>query len=100
MKEMNHNRSSLIEPYRLALRGIASASAVVARFFSLILQSATGDRTPCRFEPSCTVYLAESIEKRGIARGFWFGFRRVMRCRPGGVWGHDPVLEQNRIDNF
>ena len=45
----------------------------------------------CRFEPSCSVYAQEAIERHG----FWVGGRlminRLARCRPGGGCGHDPV---------
>ena len=45
----------------------------------------------CRFEPSCSQYTAEAVERYGIVRGSWLGLKRVSRCRPMGGQGYDPV---------
>jgi putative membrane protein insertion efficiency factor len=45
----------------------------------------------CRFEPSCSVYCAEAIRLHGPVRGLWLGLRRLLRCRPFGPCGLDPV---------
>lgn len=47
----------------------------------------------CRFEPSCSNYGIQAIERFGLARGSWLALRRVLRCRPFGPWGDDPVPE-------
>lgn len=44
----------------------------------------------CRFEPSCSQYAREALVKHG-ARGAYLGFRRILRCRPFGGAGFDPV---------
>lgn len=46
----------------------------------------------CRFEPSCSNYADEAIARFGIARGGWLTLKRLMRCRPLGGWGYDPVM--------
>jgi putative membrane protein insertion efficiency factor len=54
-------------------------------------------RTPaCRFIPSCSEYAAEAIERYGAGRGALLAGRRLMRCRPGGPFGYDPVPENSR----
>ncbi|MBC7899243.1 MAG: membrane protein insertion efficiency factor YidD [Saprospiraceae bacterium] len=45
----------------------------------------------CRFEPTCSEYAKEAVEKYGAARGTWMGLKRILRCQPFCKGGHDPV---------
>jgi putative membrane protein insertion efficiency factor len=45
----------------------------------------------CRFEPSCSTYAIEAIERHGAVRGGWIAAHRIVRCNPWGGCGHDPV---------
>ena len=45
----------------------------------------------CRFEPTCSIYAMQSIEKYGVFRGTWMGFKRILRCQPFCQGGADPV---------
>lgn len=45
----------------------------------------------CRFEPTCSVYTMQAVEKYGVVRGVWLGMRRLARCHPFNPGGWDPV---------
>ena len=45
----------------------------------------------CRFVPTCSQYAIEAITKHGPFKGSWLALKRVLRCRPGGGSGYDPV---------
>jgi putative membrane protein insertion efficiency factor len=44
----------------------------------------------CRFQPSCSEYMIQSVNKYGPVRGAWRGVRRICRCRPWHHGGYDP----------
>ena len=45
----------------------------------------------CRFEPTCSEYAREAVERYGTVRGTWMGIKRILRCQPFCKGGHDPV---------
>lgn len=45
----------------------------------------------CRFEPTCSVYAREAIERHGLAKGSVLAARRLLRCHPMHAGGFDPV---------
>ena len=45
----------------------------------------------CRFQPSCSQYAIDAINKYGPFRGGWRALRRIMRCHPWGGRGYDPA---------
>ena len=46
----------------------------------------------CRFEPSCSEYARQAVEKYGALKGSWMGLKRLLRCQPFCKGGHDPVV--------
>jgi len=45
----------------------------------------------CRFQPTCSQYTYEAIEKYGFWKGSFLGLKRIMRCTPWSKGGWDPV---------
>jgi putative membrane protein insertion efficiency factor len=45
----------------------------------------------CSFEPTCSAYAVEALERHGAGRGAWLTVKRLVRCRPGASGGPDPV---------
>ena len=45
----------------------------------------------CRFEPTCSAYAVEALQRHGAAAGAVMTARRVLRCNPWCDGGFDPV---------
>ncbi len=45
----------------------------------------------CRYVPGCSEYFIEAVRVHGPWHGMLLGINRILRCRPGGGWGYDPV---------
>jgi hypothetical protein len=63
------------------------------RFYQLAISPLLGS-SKCRFQPTCSHYAIEAIEKWGPFKGTWLAIRRIFRCHPWGGHGYDPVPEK------
>ncbi|MCC6068692.1 membrane protein insertion efficiency factor YidD [Ferrovum sp. PN-J185] len=45
----------------------------------------------CRFEPSCSQFAYEALERHGMIKGGFLSIKRVCRCHPWHPGGYDPV---------
>ncbi|RLQ87987.1 membrane protein insertion efficiency factor YidD [Notoacmeibacter ruber] len=61
----------------------------LVRIYQLTLSGFVGHG--CRHLPTCSEYAYEAIARHGLLRGGWLGARRIVKCRPGGTTGYDPV---------
>lgn len=48
----------------------------------------------CRFQPSCSGYAIQAIDRHGPFVGIWLAVVRIARCHPWGGCGFDPVPER------
>jgi putative membrane protein insertion efficiency factor len=68
---------------------VARVLLAVVRFYRMAISPI---RPPsCRYEPTCSAYAVEALERHGAARGSWLALRRLLRCHPFHAGGHDPV---------
>lgn len=83
-----------IAPARFEKRSIPVRAALLAlRFYKAYLSILFAGN--CRFEPTCSRYAYEAIERFGVARGVWLGLKRLLRCHPlSRKFGYDPVPEK------
>lgn len=71
--------------------GKISAKVLISlvKFYQLAISPYLG--SSCRHTPTCSHYMVEAIQEWGAAKGFWMGFKRILRCHPWGTSGFDPV---------
>jgi putative membrane protein insertion efficiency factor len=69
-------------------RGAALFLIALIRLYQVTLSPLLGPA--CRFEPSCSRYMVESIKKYGVVSGVSRGMRRFFRCHPWNPGGYDP----------
>ena len=50
----------------------------------------------CRFIPTCSEYMIESLNEYGLFTGLWLGIKRIFRCHPFGKYGYDPVIKKEK----
>lgn len=81
--------SRWVEPLKSAPQRLLMALVRGYRFFlSPWLGSA------CRFEPTCSVYSLQALERHGALGGSYLTLHRLARCHPWCNGGHDPVPER------
>ena len=61
------------------------------RGYQLLLSSWLG--ASCRFEPTCSTYAIQAMQRHGAAAGSYLAAARILRCHPFCQGGHDGVPE-------
>ena len=68
---------------------LAFALSLPVRLYRAAFSASVGHN--CRFQPTCSAYALEALERHGALRGGWLAARRILRCHPWGGDGFDPV---------
>ena len=61
----------------------------LVRGYRLLLSPMLGP--VCRFEPTCSAYALEALERHGAGAGSYLTVARIVRCHPWCAGGIDPV---------
>ena len=69
-----------------------AALMALVRGYQLLFGSWIGPS--CRFEPTCSAYAMEALQRHGAAAGAYLAMARLGRCHPWCNGGHDPVPQQ------
>jgi putative membrane protein insertion efficiency factor len=66
------------------------------RFYRFVLSPLSPPA--CRFDPTCSAYALEAVERFGPAKGLLLAVWRILRCHPFHPGGYDPVLQSPSAD--
>lgn len=50
----------------------------------------------CRYQPTCSHYTVEALQKHGLFKGGMLSLKRIFSCHPWGGNGYDPVPDVNK----
>ncbi len=67
---------------------LAKLFILFVRIYQITLRPFVGGF--CRFQPTCSDYSIEALQKYGALKGCWKTIWRLLRCHPFGGCGHDP----------
>ncbi|MEB8431593.1 membrane protein insertion efficiency factor YidD [Cocleimonas flava] len=66
----------------------------IIRGYQIFLSPVLG--SSCRFEPTCSSYTHQAIDKHGAIKGTWLGLKRIGKCHPWNEGGYDPVPDKKQ----
>ena len=72
---------------------LAHLLALPVRAYRLIFSPWVGHS--CRYQPTCSAYALDALQKHGGVKGGWLALRRILRCNPWGGTGYDPVPDRS-----
>jgi putative membrane protein insertion efficiency factor len=87
------SRDSFITSARF-LKSLRSLRAIdllliLVMLYRMVLSPLLGGA--CRFEPSCSEYALQALRAHPLPQALKLIGARLLRCRPGGPFGFDPV---------
>ena len=74
----NTIRKLLISPFLLLIY-----------FYRIVISPWLGPK--CRYNPTCSQYAIDALQKYGMIKGLWKALYRISRCHPWGGSGYDPA---------
>jgi len=78
---MSKLRDILLWPIKIVLIGLV-------RFYQYCISPWLGPN--CRFQPTCSEYFIQAVNKHGPIKGAWMGVKRILKCHPFHPGGYDP----------
>jgi len=76
---------------------LARLLALPIQAYRLVLSPWIGHN--CRYQPTCSCYALEALERHGAARGSYLAVRRLASCNPFGGSGYDPVPPVTKVSS-
>ena len=71
----------------------------LVKFYKFLISPLLGNN--CRYLPTCSDYLVDSINEYGVIKGSMKGAKRILSCHPikflGGGEGFDPVNKKMKM---
>jgi len=64
-------------------------AVVLIRFYQKHISPYKG--TKCPYNPTCSNYALQAVEKYGVVQGGFLALWRIIRCNPFSHGGYDPV---------
>ena len=71
---------------------------LLIRGYQLIISPVLGSN--CRFMPTCSEYVLESLKKYGLIKGSFLSIKRIGKCHPWGGHGYDPIPTKMEKNNY
>lgn len=95
LKLLEKRFPELIRSLESKMKKIKTIPGHIAIFIITFYRHAISPLLPscCRFHPTCSEYGLEAFKRFGFIKALYLTGRRILRCRPGGPHGYDPVPE-------
>ena len=82
--------------YRRIKEPYVGKHPMIKQFFLLLIRGYQQLISPlfppvCRFQPTCSQYALEAVDRFGVVKGSWLAMRRITKCHPFHPGGYDPV---------
>lgn len=74
----------------ILLKIITYPFILIVLFYRAVISPSLG-QGKCRYQPTCSKYALEALNKYGIFKGGYLSAKRILSCHPWGGSGYDPV---------